>query len=116
VALLVRLPWELSVKVDSEVYVTPNQNDAHFAGFYNAASINKTLCSKVDAYAYVNATTTTEPNETWYGFAGLGLKYNFTSDLQVFAGFGFGWTAWNWVPGEARAYDYNPRAGFVWRF
>jgi outer membrane putative beta-barrel porin/alpha-amylase len=116
VALLVRLPWELSVKVDSEVYATENNADAHFIGFYNAASINKTICSKVDAYAYADSTVTTDPNQTWYGFAGLGLKYSFTSDLQVFAGFGFGWTAPNWVPGEGRAYDYNPRAGFVWRF
>ncbi len=116
VALLVRLPWELSVKVDSEVYATVNQNDAHFIGFYNAASINKTLCSKADAYAYADSTVTTDPSQTWYGFAGLGLKYNFTSNLQAFAGMGFGWTAPNWVSGETRAFDYNPRAGFIWRF
>lgn len=116
VALLVRLPWELSVKVDSEVYVAENNGDGHFAGFYNAASINKTLCSKADAYGYFNSTVTSDPAQTWYGYAGFGLEYNFTRNLQVFAGIGFGVTSADWVWGQTRAYDYNPRAGFVWRF
>jgi hypothetical protein len=116
VALLVRLPYGLYVKVDSEFYATENDRRTHFAGFYNAISLNKTLCSKADAYGYFNSTVTTDSTETWYGYGGFGLEYNFTRNLQVFAGIGFGVTSSDWVMGQTRAYDYNPRAGFVWRF
>jgi hypothetical protein len=44
----------------------------------------------------------------WYGYTGFGLKYNFLNNLQLFAGMGFGLTS--------SSYDYNPRAGLVWRF
>lgn len=116
VAVLVRLPHELSVKVDSECYASQRRSDNEiFAGFYNALSLDKTLCSKADAYCYFATTVTTDPTQTWYGYAGLGLQYNVTRDLQVFAGMGFGVTP-DWTQGQTRAYDYNPRAGLVWRY
>jgi hypothetical protein len=115
VALLVRLPYGLYVKVDSEFYATENRSRTVFGGFYNAISINKTLCSKAEAYCYFDTTVTSDSTETWYGYTGFGLEYNVTRNLQVFAGFGFGVTP-DWVFGQARAYDYNPRAGFVCRF
>lgn len=113
-ALLVRLPQGFWVKVDSEFYTTGNDNDQ--AGFDNSLSLNKSLCSKVDAYCYVNTVVTTIDRDPWYGYTGLGLDYNFTPNLQLFAGFGFGFTSPNWVQGQVRAYDYNPRLGVVWRF
>lgn len=116
VAVLVRLPWELNVKVDSEIYASQRRSDNEiFEGFYNALSLDKTLCSKADAYCYFTTTVTTDPAQTWYGYAGFGLQYNVTRDLQVFAGMGFGVTP-DWTQGQTRAYDYNPRAGVVWRY
>ncbi|MGA2788659.1 MAG: transporter [Verrucomicrobiota bacterium] len=115
VALLVRLPYGFSVKFDSEVYATENDNRTVFAGFDNSMSINKSLCSKADAYWYFNSVATTDPNQVWYGYTGFGLDYNFTSNLQTFAGIGFGITSPDWVSGQTRAYDYNLRFGFVWR-
>jgi hypothetical protein len=115
VAMLVRLPYEMSVKVNSEFYATEKRDQTVLAGFYNAISVNKTLCSKAEAYCYFDTTITTDSSETWLGYTGLGLKYNITTNLQLFAGFGFGVTP-DWVFGQTRAYDYNPRAGFVWRY
>jgi len=114
VAVLVRLPYGLYVKVDSEFYATERNNRTVYAGFYNALSINKTLCSKADAYCFFDTTVTSDSAETWYGYAGLGLEYKFTNNLQMFAGFGFGVTP-DWTYGQTRAWDYNPRVGFVWR-
>lgn len=116
IALLVRLPRGFSLKFDSEFYATENDQDALFAGFDNGMSINKSLCAKADAYWYLNTTVTSDPNQVWYGYTGFGLDYNFTGNLQMFAGIGFGLTSSGWVYGETRAYDYNPRLGFVWRF
>lgn len=107
-ALLVRLTHGFYVKFDTEFYTTENGNEALYAGFDNSMSINKTLCSKAEAYWYLDSTVTTDPAQQWYGYTGLGLKYNFTGNLQIFAGMGFGLTS--------AAYDYNPRAGLVWRF
>jgi opacity protein-like surface antigen len=108
VALLLRLPLGFYVKFDSEFYATENNNRTLFAGFDNSMSINKSLCSKADAYWYLNSVVTSDPNRQWYGYTGFGLDYNFTSNMQIFAGIGFGLTS--------SAYDYNPRFGFVWRF
>jgi hypothetical protein len=115
VALLMRLPQGFSVKFDSEFHASQKDNRTPYAGFYNAMSINKTLCSKANAYWYLDSTVTSDSTETWYGYTGVGLEYNFTRNLQVFAGFGFGLAAPDWVSGQIRPYDYNPRAGFVWR-
>ncbi|MGA2178089.1 MAG: transporter [Verrucomicrobiota bacterium] len=108
VALLVRLPHGFYVKFDSEFYATENNSRTLFAGFDNSMSINKSLYSKADAYWYLDSTVTTDSAQQWYGYTGFGLNYNFTSNLQIFAGIGFGLTS--------SAYDYNPRFGFAWRF
>src|ERR1700734_1149429 len=108
VALLVRLPQGFYIKFDSEFYATENNNRTHFVGFDNSMSINKSLCSKTDAYWYLDSTVTSDPNQQWIGYTGFGLDYNFTSNLQLFAGMGFGLTS--------SSYDYNPRFGFVCRF
>jgi hypothetical protein len=115
VALLVRLPQGFYLKFDSEFYATENDSDRLFAGFDNGMSLNKNLCAQVNVYAYLNTIVTSDPNQTWFGSAGLGLEYNFTSNLQLFGGMGFGFTP-DWVYGETRAYDYDPRLGIVWRF
>jgi hypothetical protein len=107
-ALLVRLPQGFYVKFDSEFYATENDNRTLFAGFYNSMSINKSLCSKADAYWYLDSHVTSDSAQQWYGYTGFGLNYNFTCNLQIFAGIGFGLTS--------SSYDYNPRFGFVWRF
>ena len=107
VVLLVRLPQGFYLKFDSEFYATENINLTHYVGFNNSMSINKILCSKTEAYWYLDSTVTSNPVEHWYGYTGFGLKYNFTSNMQLFAGIGFGLTS--------AAYDYNPRLGFVWR-
>ena len=111
---LVRLPQGFWVKVDSEFYTAGNDNNQ--VGFFNGLSLNKSLGSKVDVYCYLNTTATTVDKQTWFGDTGLGLDCNLTSNLQVFASFGFGFTSPDWVSGQTRAYDYNPRLGVVWRF
>lgn len=118
VALLVRLPHGFSVKFDSEIYATENNNSTHFVGFDNSMSINKSLCSKADVYWYLDSSVSSdsEPSQQWTGQTGVGLDYNFTGNLQIFAGMGFGVTSPDWVPGQTRAYDFNPRFGFVCRF
>jgi hypothetical protein len=108
VALLVRLSHGFYVKLDSEFYEAHNNNNTLFAGFDNSMSINKSLCSKAEAYWYLDSTVTSDSSQQWYGYTGFGLKYNFTKNLQIFTGIGFGLTS--------SAYDYNPRFGFVWRF
>ena len=112
--LLVRLPQGFWVKVDSEFYTAGYDNNQ--AGFSNGLSLNKSLCSKVDVYCYVNTVVTTNDKQPWYGYTGLGFDCNVTDNLQLFAGFGFGFTSPDWVLGQDRAYDYNPRLGVVWRF
>jgi hypothetical protein len=106
-ALLVRLPRDFYLKFDTEFFATEDNSNAVHAGFYNAMSINKTLCSKAEAYWHLDSTVTTVRNQQWYGYTGFGMKYNVTSDLQLFAGMGFGLTS--------TSFDYNPRFGFVWR-
>jgi len=71
-------------------------------------SINKSLCSKANAYWYMNTTVTTIANPNWTGYTGFGAEYNFTANLQLFAGIGFGLN----MPADV----YNPRLGFAWRF
>ncbi len=107
VALLVRLPLGFYAKFDTEFYATENNARTLFAGFDNSMSINKSLCSKAGAYWYIDSVVTTDPAQQWYGYTGLGVNYNVTDNLQVFAGFGFGLTS--------SAFDYNPRFGLVWR-
>ena len=111
-ALLVRLPCEFSVKFDSEFYATefysPFNGNNVYAGFDNSISINKSLCSKANAYWYMNTTVTTIANPNWTGYTGFGAEYNFTANLQLFAGIGFGLN----MPADV----YNPRLGFAWRF
>jgi opacity protein-like surface antigen len=111
--LLVRLPDGFLVKFDSEFY-TAGDND-NFAGFGNDMSINKSLGPKADVYGYFDTTVTSDSSDTWYGYVGFGLDYNFTSNLQMFAGIGLGVTAPGWTWGQSHPYDYNPRLGFVWR-
>lgn len=65
---------------------------------------------------YLNTTVTSNPNQQFYGNIGLGLNYHFTRNLQLFAGMGFGLASSDWVWGQTRPFDYNPRLGFVWRF
>ncbi len=116
IGLLVRLPYDLYVKVDSEFYATERRSDnTTFVGFYNALSLNKTLYSKLDGYGYFDSTVTTDPTETWYAYGGFGLQYSLTRNMQLFAGIGFGVTP-DWTYGQVRAWNYNPRAGFVGRF
>jgi hypothetical protein len=114
-ALLVRLPYGFSIKFDSELYATENDSGTLLAGFENSMSINKSLCSKADAYWYLNSSVTSDSAQTWFGDTGFGLDYNFTRNLQTFAGIGFGFTSPDWVYGQTRAYDYNLRVGFVCR-
>jgi hypothetical protein len=108
-ALLVRLTHGFYIKFDTEFYATENDNDTLYAGFANSMSINKVLCSKTEAYCYLDSDVTTDPAQQWGGYAGFGLKYNFTNKMQIFAGMGFGLNS-------SSSYDYNPRLGFVWRF
>jgi len=107
-SLLVRLPQGINVKFNSELYTTENDSRRVFANFHNSMSINKSLGSKVDAFWYLHSTVITDPVQQWYGYTGFGLDYKFTINVQIFAGIGFGL--------ELLAYDYNPRAGFIWRF
>jgi len=107
-ALLVRLKYGFYLKFDSDFYTIENGNDTVYPAFGNSMSINKSLCSKAEAYWYLDSYATTAPRMPWYGYTGFGLKYNFLNNLQLFAGMGFGLTS--------SSYDYNPRAGLVWRF
>jgi hypothetical protein len=107
-SLLVRMPYGFYAKFDTEFYATQNYKDTLYAGFGNSMSINKSLCSQTEAYWYLDSTVTTDPAQQWYGYTGFGLKYNFTDNVQIFAGMGFGLTS--------SSYDYNPRLGFVCRF
>jgi hypothetical protein len=109
VALLVRLMHGFYVKFDSDFYTIENGNDTVYPAFGNSMSINKVLCSKAEAYCYLDSDVTTESSQPWGGYAGFGLKYNFTNNLQIFAGMGFGLNS-------SSSYDYNPRLGAIWRF
>ena len=117
VAFLVRLPWDFSVKFDSEIYQIKYYTDTSYAGFNEAASIHKSFCSRADAYGYFEVNKTTVPyDNAWVGYTGLGVDYNFTRNLQMFAGFGFGVNSFRRSWTDPRAADYNPRVGGVWRF
>jgi hypothetical protein len=111
--LLVRLPDGFLVKLDSEIYTAGDNNN--FVGFGDGISLNKSLGPKIDVYGYFDTTVTSDSNNTWEGYVGFGFDYNFTSNLQMFAGLGLGVTAPNWTWGQTHPYDYNPRLGFVWR-
>jgi hypothetical protein len=113
-ALLVRLPHGFTLNVDSEFYTAGDNNN--YAGFGNNLSLSKALCSRFDVYGYWDSQVTTDSAETWQAYAGLGLDYNFTRNVQLFASLGLGVVPADWVFGQNRAYDYNPRAGLVWRF
>ena len=115
-ALLVRLPDDFSVKFASGVYQGDLQGGDSYEGYDAALSIHKCFYSKVDVYGGVEFSQTTLPDDIGSGYTNLGLDYNFTRNLQMFAGIGFGLK----LPGQAwsapRAFDYNPRVGGVWRF
>ena len=59
-------------------------------------------------YWYLNTTVTASAGDPWHGMTGFGWDFNLTKNLQVFAGIGFGLRDVD--------YNYNPRAGVVWRF
>jgi opacity protein-like surface antigen len=103
-----RLPHGLYLKLDSEFYVTDNSRHTHYEGFFNSASIHKSLGSKTEAYWYLESTVTSGSLSSWYGYTGFGLAYTVTHDLQLFGGIGFGL--------DSLAYDYNPRFGVVFRY
>lgn len=114
-AFLLRLSEGFFIKADTEIYATENSHHTLYTGFDNELSLNKNLCSKAVGYCYLNTTATSDPYQTWYGYSGFGVLFNAGSNLQLFAGIGFGFTP-QWTYGQTRAYDYNPRCGIVWRF
>ena len=102
------LPGGLYLKIETEISADHNYHHTIYGGFYNAISLHKTLCSKSDAFAYLDSTASSDPNSSWYGYAGFGATYNITRNLQLFGAMGFGVVN--------SAYDYNPRFGVVARF
>ena len=106
-AFLMRLRYGISVKVAAGVY-SLEDGQKLFAAFNNSMSISKRLCPKSELFWYLNSVVTSDSTRPWRGMTGFGLNYNFTGNLQLFAGIGFGLTNYN--------FDYNPRAGVVWRF
>ena len=70
-ALLVRLPHGFSVKFDTEFYTAGNNNN--YAGFDKSMSINKSLCSKADAYWYLDSPL--PPTQPRHGMAPPALAW-----------------------------------------
>jgi opacity protein-like surface antigen len=103
-----QMPRGLYLKLDAEIYATGNANRTYYGGFYNSVSLHKTVCSKVEAYWYMDSTVTSDSSSTWYGYTGFGAIYNLSTDLELFGGIGFGL--------NSGAFDYNPRFGVVARF
>jgi len=107
ISFAVRLPQNFYLKVGIDPYAFNDRDTTVHLGMENSMSLHKTFGAKLDTYAYLNTDWRSNVEE-WYGYAGFGLGYQITGDLQVFAGIGFGLTS--------NAYDYNPRLGLGWRF
>lgn len=103
----VSLPYAFYLKVESELYDTRDHRTV-YGGFYNAISLHKKLCSKSDAFAYLDSAASSDPDSSWYGYTGFGATYSITRNLQLFGAMGFGIVS--------AAFDYNPRFGVVARF
>jgi hypothetical protein len=103
-----RLPYGFYVKLDTDGYLTDDSAHTHYLGFDNSVSVHKSLCSRADAFWYLDSTVTTQSSRSWYGYTGFGLVCSVTRDLQLFASMGFGL--------DSSAYDYNPRVGVVLRY
>jgi hypothetical protein len=108
VAFGLKLPWGLYMKLQTEVSVNDNSAHTHYGGFFNSASLHKTVCSKAEVYWYLDSTATSDPAQSWYGYTGIGAIYKLTPDLQLFGGIGFGL--------DSASFDYNPRFGLIARF
>jgi hypothetical protein len=104
-AFALRLPQGFYVKVESEI-LQQRFFGKDYVQFYEGLSINKSICSRLDAYAALTANVSSSPQE-WFGYAGFGAIYKVTRDFQLFGGLNFGLTD--------NSFDYNPRFGVVWR-
>lgn len=112
-ALLVRMPHGFYLKLGSqfsaiETTAFANSPNPFYVGFGNSVSLTKSLFSKADIYWYLNSNVNSDPASDWQGMTGAGLDFKFTRNLQLSLGVGFGL--------NQSAYDFNPRAAFVWRF
>jgi opacity protein-like surface antigen len=103
-----QMPWGLSLKLETEFYVTDNSHRTCYGGFYNGVSLHKTACSKAEVYWYLDSTVTSDATQSWYGYTGFGATYKISPDLELYGGIGFGL--------ESAAFDYNPRFGVILRF
>jgi hypothetical protein len=106
ISFAVRLPDQFYLKFMSDPFAF-NNNDTDYFGIENDMSLHKTFGDNLDTYAYLDTTWESSSNP-WYGYAGFGVGYEITSNLELFAGIGFGLTS--------NSYDYNPRLGLAWRF
>jgi len=107
ISFAVRLPNQFYLKFMTDPSAINGKHDSVSFGMENSVSLHRTFYDNLDTYAYLN--TTIEPGTVpWYGYAGFGLGYQFTSNFELFGGIGFGLTS--------NSYDYNPRLGLVLRF
>lgn len=105
ISFSVRLPYQFYLKVMTAPYTFNDEQNEIAVGLENSMSVHKTF-NKLDTYAYLN--TDWQRESPWSGYAGIGLAYLITDNLQIFTGIGFGLTD--------NSYDYNPRFGLGWRF
>lgn len=105
-AFAVRLPQNFYVKLESDVLEQRIAGN-NYAEFFEGLSINKSVCSKVDAYASLTANVSSFSGMEWFGYAGFGAIYKVSRGFQLFGGINFGLTD--------NSFDFNPRAGIAWR-
>jgi len=102
-----KLPYGFYLKLDTQFGLAGVASRDRYGMFYNAVSIHKSLCSRVNAYWYLSSTVNSVSGTPWSGYTGFGLVGNVTHDLQLFAGIGFGL--------NITADTYNPRFGLIYR-
>jgi len=105
-AFAVRLPQDFYLKLESEVF-EQRFSGSTYVGFFEGLSLNKSVCSRLDAYASLTAQVSSYSGDPWFGYVGFGAIYKVTRDFQLFAGLRFGLSD--------NSFDYNPRFGIVWR-
>lgn len=100
-----QLPYEVQLGLKTGFDLFEDAHNIH-ADFRNSISLQRQLVGQLHGYAEF-VTVALEHDGSWSGFGNGGLAYQVTGNLQIHAGV---------YVDVKNANDYNPYAGFTWRY
>jgi len=100
-----QLPCKFQLGLKSGLNLYKDSKDLH-ASFRNSVSLQRELVNRLSGYVEF-ASSVSESDGAWTGFANGGIAYQVTRDCQLHAGI--------YVDVE-NSNNYNPYIGFSWRY